>query len=160
MAKQPGKQTPPTDPVPTANGDPFASELAKRVGALVPTGQRDQVIAQVTSLVTEERFSGPIPHPRHLAEYDKIVPGSAAQIIQMAHDNLCHNQNLQSQALSADIDDTREGRRLGFAALVILMVGAIVCGLVGKDAIALAMLGATVVGTIGRFIQGRAKSAE
>lgn len=104
MAKPPEKQKPQNNTVVVTDSDPFAEELAKRVSALVPAGQRAQVVAQVTSLVTEERFSGPIPHPRHLAQYDQVVPGSAATIIGMAHDNLVHNQKLQAQALAADID--------------------------------------------------------
>ena len=78
----------------------------------------------------------------------------------MVESNLAHSQELQSRALDADIADMKEGRRLGFAALVILMIGAIVCGLLGKDTIALALLGATVIGTIGTLIKGRGKNGD
>jgi len=78
----------------------------------------------------------------------------------MAKSGLAHSQDLQSRALQADIDDMREGRRLGFAALVILMIGAIICGLMDKDAIAYTLLGATVIGTIGQLIKGRGKNGD
>ena len=154
MAKAQDKTNLPTNTRPTA-GDPIAEEVNKRLSSLVPSGQRAQIVAQMTALVKEESFSGPIPHPRHLAEYEQIVPGSASMLINMAKSDLDHSHKLQERALDADISDMQQGRWLGFAALVILMTGAIVCGLMDKDMIALALLGATVVGTIGQLIKGR-----
>lgn len=34
--------------------------------------------------MSNEQFSGPIAHPKHLREYEDIVPGSAERIISMA----------------------------------------------------------------------------
>ena len=112
------------------------------------------------SFVKEERFSGPLPHPKHFSEYDAAVPGSGERLLGMVEGSLAHAQGLQTRALDADIADMKEGRRLGFAALVILMLGAIGCGLLGKDTIALALLGATVVGTIGTLVKGRGKNGD
>lgn len=153
LGKPPEKLNLPTNS--SKDGDPFAEELAKRIGSIVSGPQRNQVIAQVVSFVKEERFSGPLPHPKHFGEYDAHVPGSGNRLLAMVEGNLQHSQELQTRALEADIDDRKEGRRLGFAALVILMIGAIICGILGKDMIALALLGATVVGTIGTLIKGR-----
>lgn len=159
MAKAPEKQNLPTS-ASAANVDPVAEEINKRLGSLVSASQRSQIVAQMTALVKEESFSGPIPHPRYLAEYDRIVPGSASMLINMAKADLDHAHRLQERALEADISDMQQGRWLGFAALVILMIGAIVCGLMDKDAIALALLGATVVGTIGQLVKGRGKNGD
>lgn len=159
MGKQPQKRPSPSS-VERVEIDPFAEEIAKRVSSLVPPGQRAQVVAQVTALVQEERFSGPLPHPKHFADYEQALPGSAAELLAMAKSNLKHMQDCQAKSLQADIDDMKEGRRLGFAALVILMLGAIVCGALGKDAIAFALLGATVIGTIGQLIKGRGRNGD
>lgn len=37
----------------------------------------------MTSLMISEHFSGPIPHPKHIAVYEKIVPGAADRIIRL-----------------------------------------------------------------------------
>lgn len=156
MGKPPTeRRIPPTNLPAEVENDPVAEEIAKRLGEILPKGHRAQVIAQITALVTEERFSGPLPHPRHFGEYEKHLPGSGDRMLGMVENNLAHAQALQEKALQADIDDMKEGRRLGFAALVILMIGAIICGMMGKDMIALALLGATVVGTVGQLIKGR-----
>lgn len=159
MGKSPEKQNLPAAKQ-TSDVDHFADELAKRVAALVPSAQRTQVVAQVIALVKEERFSGPLPHPRHFKEYDEAVPGSGDRLICMVEQSLSHAQDLQQQALTADIADMREGRRLGFAALVLLISGAIVCGAIGQQTIALALLGASVIGTIGTLIKGRGKNGD
>lgn len=160
MGKSPEKRSPPSNLPAAAEADPVADEIAKRLSSLVPPAQRAQVVAQVTSIVQEERFSGPLPHPKHFKQYDDALPGSGQELLDMAKSNLRHAQDLQAKALQADIDDMKEGRRLGFAALVILMIGAIICGLMDKDTIALALLGATVLGTITHLIRGRGKNGD
>lgn len=159
MAKPPEKPVAASDNGEARYDQEIAQEVTRRISNLVPAGQREQVIAQVTALVTREQFSGPIAHPRHLREYDEIVPGSANRIIAMAESQLAHSQQIQSEAIAAEIADQKEGRRLGFAALVLLIAAALACVLTGHDAIATAFLGAGAVGIIGLFIKGRSNGA-
>lgn len=132
----------------------FAEELAKRVSAIVPKGQQAAVVAQVMTLVQEERFSGPIAHPRHLREYEQILPGSADRIIRMAEGNLRHAQEMQCKALQADIDDAKAGRLYGFIALISLIVAAAVTGWAGQKELSLSLVGVGALGTITAFIKG------
>jgi uncharacterized membrane protein len=143
---------PPKEPL--NEDDLFASEIAKRVSAVVGRDKASQVTAQVVSLFSE-RFSGPIAHPRHLREYDEIVPGAADRIISMAEDALIHQKKMEEIALQATINDVKDGRRFGFAALVLLIVSALVCGIYGYQILAGAFLGAGALGTIGAFINGK-----
>ena len=110
MAKTPQKRVAETKNEPEFD-DPFIEEVVKRVRAVVGREQAAKVAAQIVSLYSEERFSGPIAHPRHLREYDEIVPGSADRIIQMAERSLSHSQDMQHKALQADIQDQKDGRK-------------------------------------------------
>lgn len=153
MAKPPSKVgNPPKEP--HNDDDLFASEIAKRVSAIVGRDKAPQVTAQVVALFSE-RFSGPIAHPRHLREYEDIVPGAADRIICMAEGALIHQKKMEEIALLANVKDGKDGRLFGFAALVILIASALVCGLFGMQTLALAFLGTGVVGTIGAFINGK-----
>jgi uncharacterized membrane protein len=49
-----------------------------------------------------EVFSGPLPPPTLLDQYNKIVPGSAKTIIEMAEGQSKHRQELEKWALSTD----------------------------------------------------------
>lgn len=138
------------------DADDLAQEIAKRIGNVVPRGpQQAQIVAQMVSLVTEERFSGPIAHPKHLREYEEICPGSADRIIAMAENSLLHAQNMQSQALSGDIADVKAGRAYGFCALIALIASAGGATYLGHEVIAAAFLGTGVLGVVGQLIQGR-----
>lgn len=149
------RPSPPTDYMDPGERDQFAAELAKRLNSLVSKEQRSQVVAQVVSLVSEERFSGPIAHPKHMREYEDICPGSADRIVRMAEQQLDHAQRMQEIALRGDIQDMRDGRRFGFAALLALIIGAVVCGIMGSQTLALAFLGASALGVVGALIRGR-----
>lgn len=160
MSKPPQKQTPkPSSAQPVsqrANAeDEFSQELVKRITALVPGPQREQVIAQVVSLATQERFSGPIAHPRHLRAYEDTCPGAADRIIAMAETDLAHTQNLQEKALTADIADQREGRRLGAAVLFVLVAVAAFLAATGNNVGAGLFLTASMLGAINQIIKGR-----
>lgn len=160
MAKPPAhtakKSTPSTEA--HAFQDEVAEEISKRISALVPSAQRGQVIAQVVSLITEERFSGPIAHPKHLREYEEICPGAADRIMRMAENNMAHHHAMQEKAVTADVDDLRNGRRYGFAALALLFVGAVFSVWWGNTTLALAFLGTGALGTVGHLIKGRGQS--
>ena len=154
MAKPPEKRTLPTESQPDPI-DTLADEIAKRIGNVVSKDQRAQVVAQVVSLVKEERFSGPIAHPAHLREYEDILPGAADRIISMAESNLKHAQEMQEIALKADVQDMKDGRFYGFIALLSLIVAAFVCGLMKMETLALAFLGAGALGVVSSLIKGR-----
>jgi len=114
----------------------------------------------MVSLVQQEKFSGPIAHPKHLREYEDILPGSANRIIEMAEGNLKHAQTVQLRALEADVEDIKAGRRFGFAALLVLIFCALVCGYLKNNTLALAFLGTGAVGTVVAFIKGRSGGDE
>lgn len=160
MAKVPEKSQKSISLPEDTGSDDLAQEIAKRIGNLVPSGQKSQIIAQVVSLVTEERFSGPIAHPRHLKEYEEICPGAADRIIRMAENNLNHAQTVQILAVEGDIADLRAGRRYGFFALLALIVAASGAAYLDHELIAGAFLGAGALGVIGQLIQGRHQKSE
>jgi uncharacterized membrane protein len=140
--------------------DPFETELAKRVGSVVSKQQKDQVLAQVLSVVREERFSGPIAHPKHLKEYEEICPGAADRIISMAERTLSDQSEIAKNLVNADIRDRRFGMWAGVFAFGLLVVGATVCAVVGQVVLAGVFLGAAAIGVVGKFIDGRHSDKE
>lgn len=140
----------------------LAREIADQIGPLVSKGQRDQIVARVVRVTQSEMFQGPIAHPKHLRQYEDILPGSADRIIRMAESQLEHSQKMQERVLDAEIYDHKSGRLYGFLALTALIVGGVVTGALGMEALSLAFLGAGALGVVGSFIRGKArgKSAE
>lgn len=112
-----------------------------------------------TSLEIVEDFSGPIPHPQLLQQYDQVCPGAADRIIRTMEQEAAHRHDMERAALRADIIDTRIGQTCAFIiVLATLSVGAytaingapIIGGIFGTSG---------MVGVVAAFIYGRRKRA-
>lgn len=132
----------------------FSRQLEKRIGNLVQGKAKQQVIGQVMALVRED-YSGPIPHPRHLAQYEEACPGAAERILAMAERSLDAQITIAKTEVESEASDRRTGMILGFSALALLIGGAVVCAVAGQIAVASAFIGVGALGTVGRFIHGR-----
>jgi uncharacterized membrane protein len=107
-------------------------------------------------------FSGPLPPPAILEQYDKINPGLADRIVRMAETEADHRRQIEKRALDADIQiagkeytERRIGQFLGFGiGVAALFIGAYVAthgqplagGFIGTGG---------VVGLVTAFIYGR-----
>ena len=145
----PGK--PPSRP--EENG--LREALDQKIGPLVPQNQRGEVVNRVYTMLVSERFSGPMPHPRHLREYEDILPGSAERILSMAERSLDHNATMEETALTAAIDDRKRGMRYGLAAFIASLVTASALAYFGQTPVAIAVLSTAVLGAVAAFINGR-----
>ncbi len=134
--------------------DDLTAEIEKRIGNLVHGSVKTQVVNQVSALFREE-YSGPIPHPRHLAMYEDACPGAADRILKMAEDSLHGQIDLAKASTASEISDRKIGMYLGFSSLVILIVSAVVCAISGQTVIAASFIGVGALGTVSKFIHGR-----
>lgn len=57
----------------------------------------------VTVTHQEVQYSGPIPPPAMLDQYNRIVPGAAERIIKMAEQQHSHRITLESKVIASDI---------------------------------------------------------
>lgn len=75
----------------------------------------------------ERSFSGPLPHPEILRQFEQVVPGAAERIIKMAEDQSSHRRDLEKKVIDSDIERSKWGQILGF---VLALVGLSVSGVV------------------------------
>ncbi|MEJ1176069.1 DUF2335 domain-containing protein [Agrobacterium sp. CMT1] len=119
--------------------------------------QREQILSTVISVVQTEAFSGPLPHPRHLEEYDRVLPGGADRIFRMTEKALESNIARQDSRQKSDQNYRLLGMWLGFAALMSLVAGAVFAGMNDKQILSGILMGATAIGSIGVFITAHHK---
>jgi len=114
------------------------------------------VARQITQLIVNEQFSGPLPHPKHMRDYEAALPGAAERILAMAELSLQSSVKLNADILAAETQDRKRGMYLGaglFALLILCGFGSI---FVTDDAIVPGLfLGAAAIGGITAFIRGR-----
>jgi uncharacterized membrane protein len=58
-----------------------------------------QKVAQLVSVVFQRHFSGPLPPPEILAQYNEIVPGAAERILKMAEEQSAHRRGLEDKTI-------------------------------------------------------------
>ena len=111
-------------------------------------------------------FSGPLPPPEILKEYNEVAPGLAERIVAMAEKEAAHRHTIDHKALDADISEQNKmfsEARLGQLCGLIIGLAAITAG--AYTAISGAQWpggiigGGGVIGLVSVFIYGRKQPA-
>jgi uncharacterized membrane protein len=93
------------------------------------SGTRESRQRETTSLELVEfwarTFSGPLPPPETLGQYNEVVPGAAERIVTLAERQASHRQELERAVVMSGVKNERFGQIL---AGVIAMTGIIVGG--------------------------------
>ena len=99
-----------------------------------------------------EQYSGPIPHPRVIAGYEQIVPGSGDRILSMSEQQHQHRMNLETRAQRASILREMLGLVLGFVVAAIIVVGGLQAVQLGSSAEGLLAVFGSVAAIAGVFV--------
>lgn len=128
--------------------------------ALDPRIQRavERVASNVSYAVIREAHAGPMPAPKQLAEYERVLPGLAAEIRDEFLANGSHVRAMEQEALHAVKSDSTQNRKVAERLVWGALIASTILALTGHDGVA-----ATIaVSTVGAVITGflRRKSAE
>lgn len=116
--------------------------------AAPPTQQKQ---ATSTSQITHQQFSGPIPPPTILSDYNNIVPGAAERILRMAEDDASHQRNIERLAITSTKNEVRIGQFFGLIVSLAVLALAGFAVLHGQPWVATLLGGGTLVGIITAF---------
>jgi uncharacterized membrane protein len=112
-------------------------------------------VTQHNSIEVRETFSGPIPHPTTLEEYEKIVPGAAERIIAMAESDMEHQQEMDREALRIAESQVKRGQVSAFWLTIIAFGVCIFALMTGSEIAASVIAGTTIVALVTAFVVGR-----
>ena len=114
----------------------------------------------------QEVYSGPIPQPDTLQQYDTIIPGAAERILCMAEENARHRREMESAALTAQVEadkrkhrEVTRGQLFGITSVLTAFGLAGLALFLGQATVAGTICGVVVVALATVFITGR-KTAE
>lgn len=108
--------------------------------------------ATVTSTTTS--YSGPIPPPEILRQYEEVSPGSVALILEWAGSQAKHRQGLEEYALKHEARRSWGGLIAGFFVAMTAIVGGITAILYGYDTAGASVISLTVVSLVSTFLYG------
>jgi uncharacterized membrane protein len=140
----------PKNSFPTPSPDP-APTLPASQGS-TPSGTRGHPI-----LVARSTFSGPMPPPELVAQYERIVPGAGGFFFSALECQTAHRQALEMRIVEASLRNDRTGMWLGFALAVMLIASGAFLIYKDKDPQGLSMIAGTLVALCGVFVYSRAR---
>src|SRR2546422_641931 len=91
----------------------------------------EQATAQLTVRQETASFSGPIPHPSVLEQYNRVIPNGADRIMHLAEEEAIHRRKQEVAIVQAGIKDDRSRaieRRIGQVFGLIIGLFTIGCG--------------------------------
>ncbi|MGH2634979.1 MAG: DUF2335 domain-containing protein [Actinomycetota bacterium] len=135
------------------------AEIEVLEGEIEETAERVATRA-VEHIVAEEWWVGVLPHPKHLEVYERILPGLANRIVQMAENEQKHRQGLESRAMGLEETLGKRGQFLAFGVVISALVVALVLGLAEQPVAASIVAGAGLSGLVGLFLKRHRTEAE
>lgn len=148
MAKTPPGKSSGKPPVPVENNG-LRAELERVIGEVVGQGSRQIVVERVYTLMSSERFSGPLPHPRHLQGYEDIEPGTANRIITMAEASQNHLHKMDEKIIDAEVTGRKQRLFAGIALVCLLAIGSFILAFIGNNIGSGILLGGAVLSVVG-----------
>ena len=121
----------------------------------VPEDKKGTVYRALT-IIQQESYEGPIPHPRIIREYERILPGSADRILSMAEKQQEHRMALETKAIGGQVDQSKRGQLFGFILVFVCVAVAVFFAVYfGMTAFAVTFLCVTMVSVVGLFVTGK-----
>ena len=115
--------------------------------------QRRQQTAIVAHSVAT--YSGPLPTPDMLAQYNTTFPECAERIVTMAESQALHRQEIEKIFIHAAIKSESRGQIYGFIVALSAIIGGVIIVSNGKDVIGLTAIISALVALVGVFIYGK-----
>ena len=113
------------------------------------------VVARQEKRVTSSFYSGPLPMPSDLADYEKACPGAADRILKMAEQQASHRQSLEKITVQSQSRNSLLGIISG-AVIGLASIGA--CAYIATQGYSVAGLGGVLVSIsvlAGVFVYGK-----
>jgi uncharacterized membrane protein len=134
--------------------DEIRDDIEQVLEGVISRSKKGEVVEAIVQVVSQEIYSGPLPHPKHLLAYENACPGAADRILTMAEKSQSEQLKIPAAMIKAESGYRNLGLLFGFLTLTILVSGAIYSANIGNNILAGLLLSIGALGTIGRFIDG------
>ena len=125
---------------------------------MIPEPRKKEAMSIIKDLVVmhEESFSGPIPPPSILKQYEEMHAGSADRILKMAEKQSEHRMELEKKAIGGQVDQSKRGQIFGFVIVFLFIIAAFAFAyFFDMKEFAAKFLTWTMVIIVGLFISGK-----
>lgn len=133
---------------------------------MIPNAQTTEASGKIEELPSKDKemviektihssYSGPLPPPQHFEAYEKVCPGSASRILEIAENQQRHRTEIEKALVNANIKETKRGQWFGFAIAFTAIIGGFWLISIDKDAMGIATVIGAIATLVGTYIYGR-----
>ena len=97
--------------------------MTKRRRDITPVPPSSNSISSVTQSVS---FSGPLPPPGVLAQYNDVIPNGAERLMVMAEKQSAHRESLEAKVVAANVASQARGSHYAFIICLVTIIGGFV----------------------------------
>lgn len=100
-------------------------------------------------------FSGPLPPPNLLKQYNDVVPNGAERLMKMAETQQAHRQDLEKTVIKGNVQSESRGQYMGlFISIAVIAAGTYLAA-IGKQITGGILVGVDVVALASVFVLGK-----
>ena len=110
------------------------------------------IVHQELSVARSYFFSGPLPHPDHMKEYENILPGSADRLITLLEEEAQHRRQQATSRTKSNTKLEERGQFFGFLIAMTALIGGGYIMASGQSVWGAAVAISAVAGLSGVFI--------
>jgi uncharacterized membrane protein len=125
----------------------------------MPKGKIPQRVHQQSVAMRTESFTGPLPPPALLEQYELLSPGFAERIIASWEAETAHRHDLEKKVVAAEIEaqaqvpkEIRRGQYLAFILAIAFLIAGVVLVFAGAGVAGTIISGSGFVGVIIAFL--------
>lgn len=91
----------------------------------IPEGEvvEDEATGNLVYRSQAVSYRGPVPPPEWMEHYERIVPGSAKQMMDDAHEQSAHRRQIETKEVDANIRNAGRGQWMGYSIGLIGVLG-------------------------------------
>jgi uncharacterized membrane protein len=127
----------------------------------IPEDKQEEVLRVIAArtIKTASTFSGPLPPPSILGDYNNVLENGAERIMKMAENQSSHRIGLEKHAIKEELRQSRNGQIFGFILAILGMLIAFGLAYLGHDTVAGIFGTTTIVGLVTIFVIGKRKQS-
>lgn len=122
------------------------NEIAITSETTEDTNQSQEPNQVLLAQAIHSEFSGPLPPPEILAQYEKIFPGASERIFQMAENQASHRRSMETNNLNLAARDSLFGIIFGFIIAMTGIIGGIIVIFSNPSSVVTAIGGSAISG--------------
>lgn len=121
---------------------------------LTPAAEK-AILSEIRMLISRQSFSGPMPPPECLRQYDQIVPGAAKDIFEEFKMNGAHQRAMDQTILKASSDRDRRAQWMACGLVFLGFILIMALAWTNHDWVAAAVAGTLLGAVVTGFLQGK-----